>query len=61
MWNPPEEHGCFTFEERSTPSEHPDSLMKKLHEHDTQGDEEWNRFYLGLQIEEENQCPMDEI
>eukprot|EP00975_Prorocentrum_lima_P050930 10670005-Prorocentrum_lima.AAC.1 len=42
-------------------SEHTDSLMKKLHEHDTQGDEEWNRFYLGLQTEEENKCPLEEV
>eukprot|EP00975_Prorocentrum_lima_P043507 9134108-Prorocentrum_lima.AAC.1 len=60
MWNPPNEDECITVEERSFPSEHPDSLMMKLHEHDTQGDEEWNIFYLGLQTEEENTCPMEE-
>eukprot|EP00975_Prorocentrum_lima_P004961 1079237-Prorocentrum_lima.AAC.1 len=34
--------------------------MKKLHEHDTTGDEEWNRFDHGLLTEEENKCPMYE-
>eukprot|EP00975_Prorocentrum_lima_P040487 8500555-Prorocentrum_lima.AAC.1 len=38
-----------------------DSLREKLHEHDTAGDEDWNRFYRGLLTEEENKCPMDEL
>eukprot|EP00975_Prorocentrum_lima_P048240 10089471-Prorocentrum_lima.AAC.1 len=59
MWNPPEKEECITFEERSVPSEHPDSLMTKLHEHDTQGDEDWERFYLGVQTEEEIECPLE--
>eukprot|EP00975_Prorocentrum_lima_P031266 6561335-Prorocentrum_lima.AAC.1 len=56
MWNPQ----CITFEERSLPSEHPDSLMEKVHEHDTQGDEEWQQFYLGIQLGKEGDCPQDE-
>eukprot|EP00975_Prorocentrum_lima_P037989 7991563-Prorocentrum_lima.AAC.1 len=59
MWNPPDEHECITFEERSFPDEHPDSHMKKLHEHDTAGDEDWNRFHYRLMTEEENKCPME--
>eukprot|EP00975_Prorocentrum_lima_P038354 8062610-Prorocentrum_lima.AAC.1 len=36
--------------------------MKKLHDHDTAGDEDWNRFHQGLLTEEEeNKCPMEEI
>eukprot|EP00975_Prorocentrum_lima_P042332 8895861-Prorocentrum_lima.AAC.1 len=35
--------------------------MKKLHEHDTTGDVQWNRFYHGLQTEENNKCPMNEV
>eukprot|EP00975_Prorocentrum_lima_P032320 6787467-Prorocentrum_lima.AAC.1 len=61
MWHPPGNNDCITFEERSFPDEHPDSLMKKLHEHDTTGDVRWNRFYQGLQTEENNKCPMDEV
>eukprot|EP00975_Prorocentrum_lima_P059227 12418090-Prorocentrum_lima.AAC.1 len=60
MWNPPNENQCITFEERSFPDGYPDSLMKKLHEHETTGDGEWNRFYHGLQSEEQNECPMAE-
>eukprot|EP00975_Prorocentrum_lima_P026102 5486225-Prorocentrum_lima.AAC.1 len=60
MWNPPDENDCITFEERSFPEEHSDSLMKKMHEHDTAGDMQWNRFYHGLQTSETSKCPMDE-
>eukprot|EP00975_Prorocentrum_lima_P014122 3000215-Prorocentrum_lima.AAC.1 len=60
MRYPPDENDCSTFEERSFPDEYPDSLMKKLHEHHTTGDVQWDRFYHGLQTEEENKCPMDE-
>eukprot|EP00975_Prorocentrum_lima_P030672 6435274-Prorocentrum_lima.AAC.1 len=35
--------------------------MKKLHEHDTAGDVQRNRFHHGLQTEEESKCPMDEV
>eukprot|EP00975_Prorocentrum_lima_P043251 9078895-Prorocentrum_lima.AAC.1 len=34
--------------------------MEKSHEHDTQGDEEWQKFYLGVQTENEGKCPLDE-
>eukprot|EP00975_Prorocentrum_lima_P068644 12921835-Prorocentrum_lima.AAC.1 len=60
MWNPPEEKECITFGERSLPSEYPDSLMEKFPEHDTQGDAEWQKFYLGVQTEKEGNCPVDE-
>eukprot|EP00975_Prorocentrum_lima_P052485 11001700-Prorocentrum_lima.AAC.1 len=60
MWNPPNENECITLEERTLPNEHPDSLMKKIHGHDTGGDVPWNRFYHGLQTEENNKCPLDE-
>eukprot|EP00975_Prorocentrum_lima_P012036 2556118-Prorocentrum_lima.AAC.1 len=60
MWNPPEEKECITFEERSLPSEHPDSLMEKFHEYDIQGDEEWQKCYLGIQTGKEGECPLDE-
>eukprot|EP00975_Prorocentrum_lima_P012308 2608314-Prorocentrum_lima.AAC.1 len=46
---------------RSFPDEHHDSIMKKLHEHDTPGDVQWNRFYHALQTEDNNKCPMDEV
>eukprot|EP00975_Prorocentrum_lima_P021971 4625700-Prorocentrum_lima.AAC.1 len=45
MWNPPNEDECITFEERSFPHDHPDSLTRKLHGHDTTGDIQWNRKY----------------
>eukprot|EP00975_Prorocentrum_lima_P023052 4851562-Prorocentrum_lima.AAC.1 len=61
MWTPPEEHECITFEEMPFPDGHPDSRMKKLHEHDTTGDVQWNRFYYELQTEEENKCPMYDV
>eukprot|EP00975_Prorocentrum_lima_P033092 6943931-Prorocentrum_lima.AAC.1 len=60
MWNPPDENECITFEERPLPDEHPDSLINKLHEHNTLGDLQWNRLYHGLQTEETNKCPMYE-
>eukprot|EP00975_Prorocentrum_lima_P027606 5802206-Prorocentrum_lima.AAC.1 len=60
MWNPPDENECITCEERSFPDEHPDSLMKKLYEHDTAGDVQRNRFYHGLRTEENNKCPKHE-
>eukprot|EP00975_Prorocentrum_lima_P016542 3509167-Prorocentrum_lima.AAC.1 len=60
MWSPPDEHDCITVEERSFPDEHPDSEMKKMHEHDTTGDIQWSRFYHGLQTNETTKCPMDE-
>eukprot|EP00975_Prorocentrum_lima_P010036 2137740-Prorocentrum_lima.AAC.1 len=61
MWNPPDENACVTFEERSFPDEHPDSLLKNMHEHDTTGDMQWNRLYHGLQTTETTQCPSDEV
>eukprot|EP00975_Prorocentrum_lima_P007297 1566080-Prorocentrum_lima.AAC.1 len=60
MWSPPDEHECITFEDRALLGEYPDSLMKRMHEHDTGGDVQWNRFYDGLQTEENNKCPLDE-
>eukprot|EP00975_Prorocentrum_lima_P004108 892173-Prorocentrum_lima.AAC.1 len=60
MWNPPDEDECITFEGRM-PDECPDSLMKKMHEHDTVGDVQWNKFHHGLQTEENNKRPMDEV
>eukprot|EP00975_Prorocentrum_lima_P014161 3007792-Prorocentrum_lima.AAC.1 len=35
--------------------------MKKLHDHDTAGDVQWNRFYHGLQTEEKDKCPIYEV
>eukprot|EP00975_Prorocentrum_lima_P019531 4112363-Prorocentrum_lima.AAC.1 len=32
-----------------------------MHEHDTGGDVQWNRFYHELQTEENTKCPMDEV
>eukprot|EP00975_Prorocentrum_lima_P071015 12935301-Prorocentrum_lima.AAC.1 len=33
-----------------------------MHEHATLGDVQWNsRFHYGLQTEENNKCPMDEV
>eukprot|EP00975_Prorocentrum_lima_P031027 6515645-Prorocentrum_lima.AAC.1 len=61
MWRPPVEHDRITVEERSFPDEHPDSLMKEMHEHDTPGDMQWSRLYHGLQTNDNNQCPMDEV
>eukprot|EP00975_Prorocentrum_lima_P047084 9844519-Prorocentrum_lima.AAC.1 len=61
MWNPPDENYFITLEGRPFPDEHPDSLMKKMHEHDTLGDMQWSRFYHGLQTEETTKCPMDEV
>eukprot|EP00975_Prorocentrum_lima_P054100 11345623-Prorocentrum_lima.AAC.1 len=34
--------------------------MQKMHEHDTTGDMQWNRFYHGLQTTETSKCPLDE-
>eukprot|EP00975_Prorocentrum_lima_P024463 5142516-Prorocentrum_lima.AAC.1 len=61
MWNPPNQNDCITFEEGSFPDEHPGSLMKKMHTHDTTGDVQWNRFYHGLQTAETTKCPLDEV
>eukprot|EP00975_Prorocentrum_lima_P061781 12881878-Prorocentrum_lima.AAC.1 len=60
MWNPPNEDECITFEERSLADDHPDSLIKKLHEHDTSGDMQRNGFYHGLQTTDTLKCPLDE-
>eukprot|EP00975_Prorocentrum_lima_P054503 11428347-Prorocentrum_lima.AAC.1 len=60
MWNPPDDNECITVEEMPFPDEHPDSLMKKMHEHDTTGDMKWNRFYHGLHTHETAKCPLDE-
>eukprot|EP00975_Prorocentrum_lima_P015017 3185053-Prorocentrum_lima.AAC.1 len=32
-----------------------------MHEHDTTGDMQWNRFYHGLQTAETTKCPLDEV
>eukprot|EP00975_Prorocentrum_lima_P059137 12400032-Prorocentrum_lima.AAC.1 len=32
--------------------------MTRIHEQDTQGDEDWERFYIGVQTEEEIECPL---
>eukprot|EP00975_Prorocentrum_lima_P008421 1798613-Prorocentrum_lima.AAC.1 len=61
MWNPPDEQERITFQERSFPDQHPDSLMKKMHEHDTTGDMQGSRLYHGLQTNETAKCPMDEV
>eukprot|EP00975_Prorocentrum_lima_P020866 4390014-Prorocentrum_lima.AAC.1 len=45
----------------SFPAEHPDSLMKKMHEPDTTGDVQWNRFHHGLQTTETSKCTLDEV
>eukprot|EP00975_Prorocentrum_lima_P065847 12905869-Prorocentrum_lima.AAC.1 len=49
------------FQERSLPDHHPYSLMKKLHEHDTTGDMQCNRFYDGLQTTDTLKCPLVEV
>eukprot|EP00975_Prorocentrum_lima_P056679 11889226-Prorocentrum_lima.AAC.1 len=60
MWNPPDENGCIKFEERPFPDERPDSLRMEMHEHDTTGGMEWNRFHHGLQTTETTRCPLEE-
>eukprot|EP00975_Prorocentrum_lima_P005556 1207088-Prorocentrum_lima.AAC.1 len=49
------------LKKRSFPDEHPDSLMKKLHEYDTAGDMQCSRCYHGLQTTETSKCPFDEV
>eukprot|EP00975_Prorocentrum_lima_P013839 2940662-Prorocentrum_lima.AAC.1 len=34
--------------------------MEKFHEYDVQGDEDWQGFYLGIQIGTEGTCPREE-
>eukprot|EP00975_Prorocentrum_lima_P058827 12336282-Prorocentrum_lima.AAC.1 len=60
MWKPPDANGCITFEERPFPYEHPEPLMRKMHEHDTTGDLQWNLFHHGLQTAETAKCPLGE-
>eukprot|EP00975_Prorocentrum_lima_P058702 12310870-Prorocentrum_lima.AAC.1 len=33
--------------------------MEKFHEYDVQGDEEWERFYLGIRTDKEEDCPQE--
>eukprot|EP00975_Prorocentrum_lima_P053452 11210698-Prorocentrum_lima.AAC.1 len=35
--------------------------MKKLHAHDTAGDEDLNTVHHGLLTDEEDKCPMEEV